>query len=164
MVHRALHNNNCERARVDNVVVHDARCNHNKHVSQMDLQNCFEEAMPLTSSLCNSRTLDSNMLDKDVTDNGTLLVKAQDEVKIQRKSESDDRDPDFSDLDTGWAWVVLVACTLAFTMSGGSMYNVGIMHNALLERFRSSVAKTAWAGSLHTGLSLAGKHINALVL
>jgi len=164
MVHRALQCNNCERAGVDDVVVHDARCNHNKHVSKMDLQNCFEEAMPLrTSSFCNCRTLDSNMLDKDVTNNGSLLVKAQDEVKIP-KSGSDDLDPDFSDLDTGWAWVVLVACTLAFTMSGGSMYNVGIMHNALLERFRSSVAKTAWAGSLHTGLSLAGKHINALVL
>ena len=73
------------------------------------------------------------------------------------KDETCDLDPEFNDLDRGWAWVTLCANFFGFMTFGGSMYTSGIIHSALLEHFRSSVAVTAWGGALNTGiLSLGG--------
>ena len=73
------------------------------------------------------------------------------------KDEACDLDPEFNDLDRGWAWVTLCANFFGFMTFGGSMYTSGIIHSALLDHFRSSVAVTAWGGALNTGiLSLGG--------
>ena len=65
---------------------------------------------------------------------------------------------EFKDLDNGWAWAVLFASFGTFFLIGNSMYAVGIIHSALLERYEESVALTSWAGALHTALmSLGGK-------
>lgn len=64
---------------------------------------------------------------------------------------------DFSDLDTGWAWVVLFASFWIFCILGGAMYTVGIIHSTLLERYHASTFLTSLAGALHTALiSVAG--------
>ncbi|WAR22070.1 MOT14-like protein, partial [Mya arenaria] len=88
------------------------------------------------------------------------------DLKERRSIENDDDEvePQFSDLDSGWAWVVLAASFLSFALLGGSMYSVGIIHNALLERFQASVGLTSWVGALHTGiLSLGGLLSTAMV-
>lgn len=66
------------------------------------------------------------------------------------------KDPN-TDLDTGWAWVVLAACFANFCLFGCAQYASGIIHSTLLDRYRASVYVTSWAGSLHASLiSLAG--------
>ncbi|XP_052771070.1 LOW QUALITY PROTEIN: monocarboxylate transporter 2-like [Mya arenaria] len=65
-------------------------------------------------------------------------------------------EPELSDLDTGWAWVVLVASFYSFALIGGSMYSVGIIHSVLLEHFQASVVLMAWVGALHTGIMSLG--------
>ncbi|WAR22073.1 MOT12-like protein [Mya arenaria] len=86
------------------------------------------------------------------------------QLQLIENASDVDVEPEFSDLDTGWAWMVLLATFLGFALLGGSMYSVGIIHNALLERFQSSVALTAWVGALHTGiLSLGGLLSTAVV-
>ena len=69
----------------------------------------------------------------------------QDEDQLQQT-------PNFSDLDKGWAWVVLLASFGSFLIIGGSVYGVGIIHIALLERYKQDVTTTAWVGALHSAL------------
>ncbi|XP_053406861.1 monocarboxylate transporter 6-like isoform X2 [Mercenaria mercenaria] len=70
----------------------------------------------------------------------------------------------FSDLDTGWAWVVLFASFGTFCLLGGKMYAVGIIHSALLERYSKSVSLTSWAGALHTALFSLGGPLSSAVI
>ena len=75
------------------------------------------------------------------------------------KKKSQDRfewNSQFSDLDKGWAWVVLVASFASFMLLGGAQYAVGIMHLALLERYKEDVSTTAWTGALQTALVSVG--------
>ena len=75
------------------------------------------------------------------------------------KKKSQDRlewNSQFPDLDKGWAWVVLVASFVSFMLHGGTMYAVGIIHLALLERYREDVSKTAWTGALQSALISVG--------
>ena len=63
----------------------------------------------------------------------------------------------FPDLDRGWAWVVLVASFGCFMLIGGTMYAVGIIHIAMLERYEEDISKTALAGALQSAvMSLGG--------
>lgn len=69
-----------------------------------------------------------------------------------------DKGQDFSDLDSGWAWVILFASFGTFFLIGNSMYAVGIIHTSLLDRYGEKVSLTSWAGALHTAfMSLGGK-------
>lgn len=74
----------------------------------------------------------------------------------KEKTEKSGQSSDFPDLDKGWAWVVLVASFGSFMLLGGTMYAVGIIHIALLERYGEDVSKTAWAGALHSALMSVG--------
>lgn len=66
---------------------------------------------------------------------------------------------EFSDLDTGWAWVVLFSSFGSYFLMGSALYAVGIIHATLLDRYEESISLTSWAGALHTALiSLAGNH------
>ena len=72
-------------------------------------------------------------------------------------------DPDggrlFTDLDRGWSWVVLVASFVSLMMIGTSIYAVGIIHIALLERYEQDVSRTAWVGSVHSAMiAAAGRY------
>jgi len=74
------------------------------------------------------------------------------------EKDNDEESRALEGLDTGWAWVVLIASFWTFFMVGGTMYANGIMHVALMERYNESVSLTSWAGALHTGMfSLASK-------
>ena len=60
------------------------------------------------------------------------------------------------DLDKGWAWVVLLASFGSMMLLGGTMYAVGIIHIALLERYKEDVSKTAWTGALQSAIISVG--------
>lgn len=57
-----------------------------------------------------------------------------------------------SDIDRGWAWVVLVAAYLGMFIFCLAMYMNGVLYVALLERFREGEAKTALIGAIGIGL------------
>ena len=55
------------------------------------------------------------------------------------ESKNSPSNTQFPDLDNGWAWVVLVASFCSFMLLGATMYAVGIIHLALLERYQEKV-------------------------
>ncbi|XP_060083566.1 monocarboxylate transporter 9-like [Ylistrum balloti] len=66
--------------------------------------------------------------------------------------------------DTGWSWAVMAGSFGAHMVSGCFLYAVGVMHNAILERFQEDVGKTAWAAGLYLGMvSLTGIVAGALI-
>lgn len=70
----------------------------------------------------------------------------------------DKRRDSFSDLDSPWSWVVMVACFVSLFVIGGTSYSIGLVHNTLLDRYNESQTNTALVGALHTSVSnLAGK-------
>ncbi|XP_052771976.1 monocarboxylate transporter 13-like isoform X2 [Mya arenaria] len=85
-------------------------------------------------------------------------------IRTTEDASAVNTEQEFCDLDNGWAWVILLAAFLSFAHLGGSMYSVGIIHNALLERFQASVALTAWVGALHTGILALGSPLSTAVL
>ena len=70
----------------------------------------------------------------------------------------------FPALDKGWAWVVLGASFGSFMLLGGTQYAVGIIHLALLERYKEEVSKTAWTGALQSALVSVGGLFNICIL
>ena len=69
-----------------------------------------------------------------------------------------DQIPNFSDLDRGWSWVVLAGAFGSFMLIGGTIYGVGIIHIALLERYKQDITMTSWIGALHSAMmNLGGK-------
>ena len=71
-----------------------------------------------------------------------------------------DQIPNFSDLDRGWAWVVMAATFGAFMIIGGTIYGVGIIHIALLERYKQDITMTSWVGALHSAMMNLGGMTN----
>ena len=63
-----------------------------------------------------------------------------------------DESPVFSDLDRGWAWFILAASFVSLMMIGTSIYAVGIIHIALLERFHQEVSRTSLVGGVHSAM------------
>ena len=62
-----------------------------------------------------------------------------------------------SNIDKGYAWVVMLANFGAFFVCSGALYTSGVVFTTLQERFGENVAKTALAGSIFTSMtSLAG--------
>jgi hypothetical protein len=62
------------------------------------------------------------------------------------------------DLDQGWAWVIMIAASLAGLLNGVLIYAAGVIHVALLEKYEQDNAYTSLIGSLFTSLlSLVGK-------
>ncbi|XP_033756573.1 monocarboxylate transporter 14-like isoform X2 [Pecten maximus] len=66
--------------------------------------------------------------------------------------------------DTGWSWAVMAGSFGAHMVSGCFLYAVGVIHNAILERFDEDVGKTAWAAGIYLGMvSLTGVLASALI-
>lgn len=79
--------------------------------------------------------------------------------KLLQPVVSDEQE--FSDLDTGWAWVVLVASFGNMCLFGATQFASGIVHVILLERYQASVSLTSVVGAVHTSLiGLGGKKYN----
>lgn len=57
-----------------------------------------------------------------------------------------------ADVDTGWAWLVLVAVYTGRIILSTSLFMSGIFYVALLEYYHSDVTKTSIIGSLNSGL------------
>ncbi|KAH3809527.1 hypothetical protein DPMN_137900 [Dreissena polymorpha] len=56
------------------------------------------------------------------------------------------------DIDSGWAWVVLVAVYLGMVIYCFLLYMSGILYIALLDRYGESETKTSLVGAISTGL------------
>ncbi|WAR22121.1 MOT14-like protein [Mya arenaria] len=78
--------------------------------------------------------------------------------------KGDPEDDCFEDLDTGWAWMVLIASFLTFCLVGAAIYAVGITHAVLLDKYGASVAVTSWAGALHSALNTLGAPLSSLLI
>jgi len=92
------------------------------------------------------------------TEIATQQIQHDNELDKCMENENHEESRAMEGLDTGWAWVVLIASFWTFFMVGGTMYANGIMHVALMERYNESVSLTSWAGALHTGMfSLSSK-------
>lgn len=65
----------------------------------------------------------------------------------------------FSDLDTTWSWVVMVACFLTHFVIGGTNFTVGMVHTTLLEKYSGGQANTALVVALHTSISNLGGRV-----
>ena len=70
-------------------------------------------------------------------------------------------EPDFSDLDTGWAWVVLAASFGTSCLMGATQFASGIIHIILLEKYHASVSMTTIVGALHTAMiAIGGRYLD----
>ena len=68
------------------------------------------------------------------------------------------RKPD-SDIDRGWAWLVLIAVYLGIIILSTTMFMGGVLYVALLEHYNADEAKTSLVGALNGGLlCLLGEH------
>ncbi|KAL4231110.1 hypothetical protein ACF0H5_008693 [Mactra antiquata] len=56
------------------------------------------------------------------------------------------------DMDTGWAWAVLLASFGTSCIIGGALYTIGIIQAILLDLFNGDVSTTSLVGALHTSL------------
>ncbi|KAL4230696.1 transmembrane transport [Mactra antiquata] len=56
------------------------------------------------------------------------------------------------DIDRGWAWVVMIAAYLGTILQGTSLFTGGVIHIALLNKFKEGQAKTSLVGALNSGL------------
>lgn len=66
----------------------------------------------------------------------------------------------FSDVDRGWAFVVLLSSSACMFVGATLGYGTGVVHVALLEKFKKDAAFTSLIGSIFFSLlSLMGKQI-----
>merc|ERR1711976_849796 len=56
-----------------------------------------------------------------------------------------------SDVDSGWAWVVLVAAFCMFILGNGAQFAFGVMYSSILRHFKTSKATTSWILLLQRG-------------
>ena len=60
-------------------------------------------------------------------------------------------------MDRGWSWVVMGACFGGHTIGTGLLYSTGLIHIALLNKFREDDAKTTWVSAVFIAMmSFAG--------
>jgi hypothetical protein len=89
------------------------------------------------------------------------VVRRNNAQKIDQESESnpiDERNP-FSDVDRGWAFVVLCASFGSMFCVANLEYGTGVLYVALLEKFRVDAAFTSLSGSVFISLpSLLGMY------
>ncbi|XP_052771980.1 monocarboxylate transporter 9-like isoform X2 [Mya arenaria] len=143
---------------LDAVMTSSLAQNNDVDSNHLLMRPCFDKGIfSLNENACNKNDIVESLLDET----GTAGITS--DFREKKSMEHEEVEPEFSDLDTGWAWVVLVASFFSFALFGGSMYSAGIIHNALLERFQASVGLTAWVGALHTGILLLGGLLSTAV-
>lgn len=57
-----------------------------------------------------------------------------------------------SDIDGGWAWVILLTSFLSLMMVCGALYSVSVFNVIFLDVFHTSKAQTSFVGSVLIGL------------
>ena len=57
-----------------------------------------------------------------------------------------------TDIDDGWAWLVLVCVAFGLLLQASLMYAGGVIYVALLDTFHDDYTKTSLVGSINTGL------------
>lgn len=55
-----------------------------------------------------------------------------------------------SDIDRGWAWLVVASSFLTHTLTYGVAWSTGVYNTIFIDAFGDSKTVTAWAGSLTT--------------
>ena len=68
------------------------------------------------------------------------------DTKMPRQARSN------SDVDGGWAWVILMTSFLSLMMVCGALYSVSVFNVIFLEVFETSKAQTSFVGSVLIGL------------
>ncbi|XP_064605772.1 monocarboxylate transporter 14-like [Liolophura sinensis] len=95
-----------------------------------------------------------NNVDSDIEE---MNHKADIEIEITQTPRH------LNDVDKGWAWVALFAGFVTMVFVGGCVSAVGFIHIYLMEAMGESAVKTAWIGSLCSGLlSLFGPVASAI--
>ena len=56
--------------------------------------------------------------------------------------------------DGGWGWVVCMSSFMCNVLVDGFMFSFGVFFVDLLDYFKESKGKTAWAGSILMGMSM----------
>ncbi|KAK7090914.1 uncharacterized protein [Littorina saxatilis] len=67
-------------------------------------------------------------------------------------------------VDSGWAWVVLAATAGSMFLNGILVYFVGVVHAGLLRKYQESIAATAWVGGLYTSLMMLGAPVGSYLI
>lgn len=70
---------------------------------------------------------------------------------------------EFSDLDSGWSWVVMFASFINLSIIGGNVLGVGIIHSALVRKYQESITLTSWAGTLQVAVCSLGGPLSSAV-
>lgn len=96
---------------------------------------------------------------KEITKEENEALKPSDEA-----NKATELSPEFTDLDTGWAWVIVFASFGTFCLLGTSLYSVGIIQSVLLQRYRESVSLTSWPGAINTALMSLGGNLKVLFI
>lgn len=55
-------------------------------------------------------------------------------------------------IDGGYGWIIVMASFLLQAISGGIAFSVGVFFVEFLEAFKDTNGRTAWIGSINTGL------------
>ncbi|XP_071080418.1 monocarboxylate transporter 13-like isoform X1 [Haliotis cracherodii] len=69
-----------------------------------------------------------------------------------------------SDIDGGWAWVILGVSFCGMLLTGFHVYSLGIIMAALLDEIDSDLTRVSWVGSIYTAaLTLSGPLIGWVI-
>ena len=61
-----------------------------------------------------------------------------------------------SDVDRGWAWVILAAAFSSRVVHGALVYGMGVVYVELLHKYNQSASYTSLVGSTYTSMSCFG--------
>ncbi|XP_033099817.1 monocarboxylate transporter 4-like [Anneissia japonica] len=90
--------------------------------------------------------------------------KDTDHAGDQTKNDDED-EADETNLDKGWAWVVMVASLLTHVFTFGMAYSsVGVLYTEFLNVFGKSKSATAWVGSILLGTMLCSGPISSVMV
>ena len=68
-----------------------------------------------------------------------------------------------SQLDHGYAWVIVLGAGLAFFLGGGFGRCFPLIYQRLMERFESSATATAWVAAMHGAVKLCSSEFRSLI-
>ncbi|XP_053315917.1 monocarboxylate transporter 14 isoform X2 [Spea bombifrons] len=83
--------------------------------------------------------------------NSKAAMAKEPDVSLKNKEEIPRRNPN---IDSGWAWMVVLSSFLVHLLVMGSQMALGILNMEWLEEFNQSRGLTAWVSSLNMGITL----------
>ncbi|XP_061171700.1 uncharacterized protein LOC133181178 [Saccostrea echinata] len=109
-----------------------------------------------------NKSMEIKMADKEYPD--STLIKSKHEEKTNRDSFINHEKIFSSDVDRGWAFVVLAASFFSMFVAAILTYGTGVIHVGLLEKFQKDAAFTSLIGSVFLSLlSLMGPAVSFVV-